>query len=269
MRALELFKFSRRLLRGRRISTAAVCIMPVIAELFFRFAEAAIYAMLLYFSDMKPIELFGSRNPIQLVTLISCTLMRWTATAPFTLAAAYRLTELINGTSLTPLPALISDKSFLILSLRITLQNKLIGTLSLIPAFFFGAVGVSLLHSAHSTGEVFLTVHAFALTVLSVMIWVSVKLTLAAVPFIIADKRDMGSWRAALTALRILHGRKPVIVRTALLYLPPMLTVIAFPSALTSLMTAFALCVSIGIKEEEYIRRQSPAAQTAARKEAL
>lgn len=269
MRFRELFRFSRRLLKGRRTGTAVICMLPMIAELFFRFAEAAIYAMLLYFSGMKPIELFGGRNMIQLVTLLSCTIMRWTATAPFTLAAAYRLTELINGSEPTPLAALISDRAFFFRSLRITLQNKLIGALAITPAFFFGAAGLSLLHSADSAGEVFLTVHAFTLTAVSVMIWISAKLTLAAVPFVIADKRDMGIWRAAFTAARILRGRRGVIAAAALFYLPPMLTVIAFPAALTALMTAFALCVSIGIKEDEYIHRQPVGTQTKAREEAV
>ena len=65
MKIRELIRFSRGLLMGRRARTMMICILPLGAELFFRFAEAAVYSMLLYFGNIEPIRLFGGSNPVQ------------------------------------------------------------------------------------------------------------------------------------------------------------------------------------------------------------
>ncbi len=255
MKLFKLLKFSHRLLKGKRARTAAVCMLPVAAELFFRFAEAAIYAMLLYFRKIKPIELFNGRNIIQLVTLVSCTVMRWIATAPFTLAAAYRLTELADDREATPVAELVSDGKFFRRSLVSLLIGKLIGTAAVVPSIFFGRTALALMHSAENVSGTFLTIHAAVLTAVSVGVWLSVKISLAAVPFILAEDRELGVFRAVIKAFRIMLGRKTAVVRLTLICLPLML--VAFPAAFTLLSAAFSLLVSICLKEDEYCRTET------------
>ena len=91
MRAMELVCYSRRLMGKSRASAVAICILPLLAELFFRFAEAAIYSLLLYFGQMQPIALFRVESGIQLAVMLMCTALRWITVYPLTYAAAVRM----------------------------------------------------------------------------------------------------------------------------------------------------------------------------------
>ena len=91
MRAMELVRYSRRLMGKNRASAVAICILPLLAELFFRFAEAAIYSLLLYFGQMQPIALFRVESGIQLAVMLMCTALRWITVYPLTYAAAVRM----------------------------------------------------------------------------------------------------------------------------------------------------------------------------------
>ena len=62
MKIRELIRYSGRLLEGRRARTMMICLLPAAAELFFRFAEAAVFSLLLYFGGSMPIELFSGSS---------------------------------------------------------------------------------------------------------------------------------------------------------------------------------------------------------------
>ena len=57
MKIRELTAFSKKLLKNKKASTMMICLLPLAAELFFRFAEAAVFSLLLYFGEMPPIAL--------------------------------------------------------------------------------------------------------------------------------------------------------------------------------------------------------------------
>ena len=82
MKIRELIRYSGRLLEGRRARTMMICLLPAAAELFFRFAEAAVFSLLLYFGGSMPIELFSGSSAVQLSVTGVCTLLRWLTAAP-------------------------------------------------------------------------------------------------------------------------------------------------------------------------------------------
>ena len=72
MKVRELMRFSRKYLRGRRTAVLMVCMLPIGAGLIFRLAEAAIYSMLLYYGEMKPMDILNgsSRNTACIMDVI-------------------------------------------------------------------------------------------------------------------------------------------------------------------------------------------------------
>ena len=67
MKLRELIRYSKALLKNNRISTMIICLLPFLPEIFFRFAEATVYSLVLYFGDMPPLSLFSGENPLQIV----------------------------------------------------------------------------------------------------------------------------------------------------------------------------------------------------------
>lgn len=253
MNIRELISFSERLLKGKRAVTMTVCLMPLAAELFFRFAEAAIYSLLLYFGQMQPAALFSGGSKIQLAVTLIVTILRITVTAPLTFAAAYRLTELCGSRKpLTPLSRILMSRKYFRKSLGLSILSKTASLIALAPATFFGITACSLFTTAHNAKELFLTCHAFMLTAVSVLLWISLKLSLAAAPFLMAHFPEYSPFRIIILSVRFMRGRKSALAGLTAVYFLPMATVIGLPFAYTQLMTAAALCISIYIKEDEY-----------------
>ena len=254
MSVRELIHYSRKLLRGRRAVTTLICLMPLAAEVFFRLAEAFFYSMLLYLGGALPMELFNSTDPLKAAVTGGFTLARWIAAAPLTYISAYRLCELCaeSGKPLTPLTDVLTSRRCIRRSLAALLWTKAAALLALAPAAFFGITAWSLFITADSTAGMFMTVHAFALTLVSLGMWVSLRLSLAAAPYIMAEFPEMSAFRAVRTSFRVMRGRKSILLRLILMYLPAMATIAAIPAVLPVIRTSFALCIHIGIKEEEY-----------------
>lgn len=230
-----------------------VCLLPLAAELFFRFAEAAIYSLLLYFGQMQPVALFSGESRIQLAVTLFITILRITVTAPLTFAAAVRLMELCGGSrSVTPLSRILMSRKCFRKSLGISILSKAASMIALAPAVFFGITACSLFSTARNTRELFLTCHAFMLTAVSVLMWISLKISLAAAPFLMAHFPKYSPLRIILLSIKFTRGRRSAFAGLAAVYFLPMITIIGLPIALTSLMTATALCISIYIKEDEY-----------------
>ena len=253
MNVLELIRYTGRLLRGRRTVTALVCFLPVAAELFFRAAEACVYTMMIYFGGIEPLELFSADNFIPPLITVGFTAVRWTAAAPLSYITAYRLCAVCKGSPDTPLTAALDGNGRIRRSIAALMWSKLIGLLALVPAVFFGITAYSLFTAGGGAREMFLTVHAAVLTVISVGIWLTVKLSLSAVPFMLARYPGDTALRAVIRTLRFMSGRWTVLLKLMLIYLPEALTVIGTPFAIARIKTAFALSIDIYIKEDEYL----------------
>lgn len=256
MRIRELIRYSKLLLKGRRARTVMILMLPLGAELLFRFAEAAIYSLLLYFGEMSPISLFTGESRIQLAAALLCALFRLAVTAPLIYAASFRLCEICCEAPrkrITPIPRVLMNRRCFKRSLAAALWSRFFSFIALIPAIFFGLTTYSLITDDLDTKGVFMAVHAFSLTVASVILWISLKISLAALPYLLVKFPQKGVFRTAVYALRLMSGRKAAVLRLAAVYFFPMLTVIGIPFAYTGFMTSFYLSIEIFIKEDEYL----------------
>lgn len=253
MNIRELISFSGRLLKGRTAVTMTICLLPLAAELFFRFAEAAIYSLMLYFGQTEPAGLFSGGNRIQLAAAMIITILRVITAAPLTFAAAYRLMEICGGRKpLTPVSRILLSRKYFRKSIGLSIMSKAVSLLALAPAAFFGITAWTLFSTAGNTKELFLTCHAFMLTAVSILMWLSLKISLAAAPFLMAYFPEHSPFRIIFMTISFMKGRKKTFAGLAAVYLLPILSIAALPIACTRLMTAAALCISIHIKEDEY-----------------
>lgn len=252
MKICELIPFVRKMLKGRNMAVMGICMLPLIGELFFRFAEAAVYSLLLYFGELPPIALFSGEEPLQLAVALLSFLLRLTLVPPLTYGAAARLMGLCTDSETAPIGEVLISRRNYRRSVTAALITKLLGTAALLPAAFFGWNAYRLLASGHSAGELFLTVHAFVLTAVSVGAWLSLRISLSALPLLMAACPEVGVIRLTFRAFRITSGRRTVLLKLAAAYLPMSAAVISLPFVLTRIWAAWALCISISLKEEEY-----------------
>jgi len=254
MKVRELIRYSRKLTGGGRKRSAlmVICILPLIAELFFRCAEAAVYSLLLYFGQMNPIDLFRAESVIQLSVMVLCTVIRWLTVYPLSYAAAVRLCEVCTDSAgkHTPYPKILS-KSFG-RSISAAFCSKLISTAAVVPAVFFGVTACRLIQGSLDTNGVFMAVNAVVLTIVSVGVWLSCRVSLSAVPYLLADMPQKNAFAVTFYSLRFMRGRKRVIIRLAAMCLPYAVTIIGIPAAVFRFRAAYALAADIFIHEDEY-----------------
>ena len=259
MRARELIRYSRGFLKGRRSATAAICVFPLFAELFFRFAEAAVYSLLLYFGEMQPVALFRAESRMQLAVVLLCTIFRWITVYPLGYAAAFRLCDICTDDCKrrkVPFSRVLMNRRSYKRSLAAALWSKLVGCAALLPAVFFGVTAYSLINSSLDANGVFMAVHAIVLTAVSAAIWISCRLSLSAVPYLLVKFPKKSPLRTVLYSLRSMRGRRGVIVRIGAMCLPLGLTVVGIPAAVTRFKAAYALAIDIFIREDEYAARK-------------
>ncbi len=256
MKVRELIRYTDRLLKGRRARTMLICVLPVGAELFFRCAEAAVCSLLLYFGAREPISLFGSGDPARLAVTVMSTVLRWLTAAPLMYAAVYRLYGLTAerfDKRRESFSRILLRKCTFRRSISAALWTRTAGLLVLVPAVFFGLSAFLLIHDRMFADEFFVVVNAVFLTAVSLMMWLSLKLSFAAVPYLLVRFPKLTAFRAMLYSVRLMGGRKRVFLRLIAIYLPQMLTLVLLPDAITGLMTAFSLSIDIFIKEDEYL----------------
>lgn len=256
MKINELIRYSRGLLSGRRARTMMICILPLGAELFFRFAEAAVYSLLLYFGSMEPIMLFGGDSPVQLSASAASGILRLLTAAPLMYAAAYRLygmTAEVPQKRCESFSRILLRKCTFKRSISAAMWTKAAGLLALSPAVFFGTAAYGLMGERLGPSEAFLAANAVFLTGVSVLMWLSLKVSFSAVPYLLVRFPKQTAFRTVLYSVRFMKGRKRVPLKLLAVYLPQMLTIIGLPYALTKLMTAFSLSIDIFIKEDEYL----------------
>jgi hypothetical protein len=251
MRIFELIRYSGGLLRGRRLSAALVCMLPFTAGLLLRSAEGCIYTMLVYFGGIKPLELFSGGNIAVPLIAAAFTAVRWTACAPLGYTAAYRLSAICGCVPERPLFDVLNEDNSIRRSIAAQFWTKLFSMLALAPAAFFGITAYSLFTSGNGSG--IMALHASLLTVLSIGIWLSLKLSFAAVPFLLVRYPGSTALRTVMYSVRFMSGRRSVLLRLMLIFLPELFTIGAAPFAAARIKTAFALSIDIFTKEEEYL----------------
>jgi hypothetical protein len=128
-----------------------------------------------------------------------------------------------------------------------------LGLLALAPAIFCGVTAFDLMRGVLDAKETFVAVNAVFLGVVSIVLWLSLKLSFSAVPFLLVRFPKMTAFRAVLYSIRFMSGRKSVLLRLLVIYLPQMLTIAGLPLAFTKLLTAYSLSIDIFIKEDEYL----------------
>lgn len=255
MKIRKLIRYSNNLLKGRMMKAVLVSLMPVSAELIFRFAEAAAYSLLLYFGDVSPLGLFTGESLLQQLAAVICTVWRWLTTAPLIYACAYRFSGFCCDRFDRNISELLLDRHIYRRSLAALLWTKLVGFLMLVPVFLFGAAAYWLASQGESSISVLMTVHAAVMTVISAFLWLRAKLAMLAVPLIMVQFPEKSAFEAVRYSFRLMRGRRAAFFRLLAVYLPPMMTIIAVPFLLPRLFSAAAVLIDIYIKEDEYLER--------------
>ena len=245
MSIFELIGYTRRRIRGRRAEILLICLPPIAAELVFRLGEAAFYSLLLYFGALSPPGLFTGELVGQLVIAAFVTALRWTASAPLRCAAAVRLRELTGeGTVRSSASELILDGRFLRRSITAHIAGRLLGFAALAPAAALGAYAYALVSDGGGSSELFAASNLAAAAAVFAVLWLAVRLSITAVPFLLAEYPDRSALGCVFMSLRFMRGRKRIpLALTALAAVP-----IFLPGA----AAAFATGVSIFIREDEY-----------------
>ena len=251
----ELIGYTRRLIRGRRAELLLVCLPPIAAGLLFRLGEAAFFSMLLYFGAMRPAELFSGSFAGQLVLAAVLTLLRWGVTAPLICAAAVKLRSAVtDGAEDVTVSEMLLRGSFIIRSITAYAAGRLLCFAALVPTALLGAYAYTLVADGGVGSELFAAWNAAALAVLSAILWLGTRLSVTAVPFLLAEYPERGGLSCVLMSLSFMRGRKRFLLGLAAVYLLPLATVVGIPVFLPEAAAAFATGISIFIKEDEYAR---------------
>ena len=258
MSSKEVIRYSKNLLKGKRFGTMLICLLPLSAELFFRFAEATIYSMVLYLGEINPLALFSGENPVQVITAVCGGVMRWLVVSPLVYVRDYRLCEVCcenRKYRLTPLSDIILNKKNFRRSLVVSLFTKIIGIVALVPTAFFGVYAYILINNGNSTDDLFMAVNAVVLAVMSFFMWINVRITMLAVPFLMAHYPYKSVIKLVFRSFRFMKGRRSNIVKIFARYILPLITLVPVPYLLPEIMTAYALSISIFVREDDYAER--------------
>lgn len=230
-----------------------ICLLPFLPQIFFRFAEATVYSLILYMGDINPLSLFSGENPLQVTVAVLSSVFRWLTTAPLIYIAAFRLCEICYDSrrkNFTPISEVFLNGRNFRRSLAASLWTEFIGILALIPA---GVAGTASYYFITNTDNLFIIVQIIVLTIILLFFWLNVRLTLFTVPFLMAHFPDKSIFRLVFCSFRFMHGRHTDIFRLFAAYMLPVL--IVAPCFLPEMMTAFALSISIYIREDDYSER--------------
>lgn len=259
MRTFELIGYSRRKIKHRRREVLLVCLPPIFAEIFFRLAETALYSVLLYFGAFTPLGLFTGESIEQLVIAVVFTLIRWIVTAPLWCGTAVRLLEFAGDTKKKSLfSEMLLSGRFIRRSLSSFFMRKLISTAVLLPAVIAGIYTINLLSASADSRQLFYASNTGALCIALIFFWISIKISMSSVPFLLVEYPEKSGIGAVFMSFRFMRGRKKMFVGTGLIFLIPLITVIAIPFLIPEIASAYALGISIFFKEDEYARSVQP-----------
>lgn len=261
MKLGKLTGYSVKLLKGNRMSALLVCLMFTGTELFFRLAEAALYSIILYVSGMEPAGLFTGASPVQQLVVLICTALRYLTTAPLIYACAYWFLQLCSEEKKrkrVSLSKVILNIKIYKRSLAALLFSKAVGFLFIIPSVFFGSFAYSIISAGIENTENFhllMAVHAFVMMIVSLGLWFWAKLAMLAVPYLMIRFPQRSAFCCIRNSFSFMKGRRATVLKIIVLYVPQMLLIVTIPVVLPKLFSAVSLCISIGLKEDEYLER--------------
>ncbi len=260
MKIRQLTGFTSQLLKGRQTMAFLVCAMPLGASLLFRFAETTVYSLFLYYTGMKPVGLFLGYSIFQQMISLVFAIVRVVAVSPLVYFTAMWLARLCDdrcsrksANARTLLSPGVFSRSFCG-----ALLSRLIALAALIPAVTFGYFAFRQISDAvngYRDFNLIMTVHALSLTIFSLYMWLKIKLTLTAVPFLLVRLPKLSVARVIRYCFVFMKNRRTALIKIFLSYIPLMLPVVTAPIAVTRLFTAISLYFTISLREDEYLEK--------------
>lgn len=249
MKIVELIRYSRCTVRGRRSRILLNCLFPLSVELFFLTAEAAVYSFLLYFGGIRPMELFTGKSGAQLVFAAVFAALRLLIMPPLWCGAVVRVTELIRGSGRqTPMSDMLLSGRFLRRSIGSGIFSRLISSAVLMPTVLLGKTAVTLIIRGGDDKQLFIAVNSAVLCLIFFGLWVSLRISLRAVPFVLAYLPEIGGFAAVMYSLRCMSGRRRVIFKLVGIYFLPLITVLPaiyfIPEAAAALSLGMWQCIN-------------------------
>lgn len=252
MKLRELTRYSAGLIKGRRCEILLLCLLPIGTALFLRTAEAALYSLMMYFGNIRPIDLFTMKNTEQVVLSALFSLLGFLVMPPLWCGLGARLMMIANGSDD---PSAFSDMllsgKFILRAVSAAFFSKLISAALFVPCIAFAAAGIHIIADGADGTRLISAVNFIALSVGSALYWASVRLGLTAVPFLLWHYRRLSSFRTVLLSLRFMRGRRSLPLKLMVTHLPLSLTIAAAPYFIPQWAVSYAVGISIFLKEDE------------------
>lgn len=253
MKTMELIRYSRRKIKGKRREIFLICTPPIVAELFFRLAEASVYSIMLYLGAFKPLGLFTGESIEQILITVVFVTARYIISAPLYCASAVRLIEFAEDSDKkTSFSDILLEWRFIWRSLFSFFMRKMICTATLIPAIISGLYGIKIISENADDRQLFLASNLFALCIVFIIFWLGVKISMTAVPFLLAEFPKKSVLKVVFDSFRFMNGRKKMFIGISFVFLLPVATIVAIPFVIPEIASAYAVGISIFFKEDEY-----------------
>lgn len=258
MKIRKLMSYSRNSLKGRRIELLLICLLPIGAELFLRTAESALYSLMIYFGNIAPVDLFSGKNTEQAVISVLFALLRCLAMPMLWCGLAARLMVFAEKKreTLAFSDMLLSGK-FILRAISASFFARLISAVILLPSLSAVAYAIYLLSDGAKGGELIFSANLIALGIIIFIYWAGIRLSLTAVPFLLWKFKNISALKVVFFTLRFMRKRRRFPLMLALTYLPPVMTIALAPYFIPEWAAAYAVGISIFLKEDETADEQS------------
>lgn len=251
MSITELTVYSRRLLKGRRKEMFLLCMLPLGTLLFFRLFEITIYSLLLFFGGVSPAGLFVGDNSVQTVTSVLFMLFRQIFFCPLLFAVSFRFFEIYRGESVSSISEFLTNGRFLRKSILSGIFGKILSLAAMIPTVMGFYHALEILKGGADSRDIFKATQFAVGSLIFLLLWFRIKLSLAALPFLMAEIPEKNSFSLVLYSLKFMSGRTGTVLRLFLLYLLPLVTIVGIPFVMPEIMAALAVSIDIFMKEDE------------------
>lgn len=248
MKTRELMKYSRKLVKGHRSEILLICILPIGTEFFLRTAEASLYCLMLYFGNIKPINLFNGNVMEQVIISALFVVLRCVVMPPLWCGLASRLMMFAEGKkeSATFTDMLLSGK-FISRAIGASLFGRLISAMFLLPCIVTAGLGISMLTDGAKGSELIISTSLITAGIGFGILWAAVKLGLTAVPFLLWAHSEYSPFKTVMLSFRFMRNRRKLPLALMLVYLP----LVPFIYFIPEWAVSYAVGVSIFLKEDE------------------
>jgi len=247
----QIREYSKTSIKGRRWEVFLVSLIIPSVISFFRLAELCIASVVLYLSDITPMELFYNSPFLWglLVFIERCLEIIMIS------AVMSPVIKCFSGIFDIELP---EQKNTVLFRKNIlfVILFRFISFISLIPAVISGYLFAGLIIKGYeysSSGAVFLTIHAGVLVIISVFFWIWIVLGMTAVPFLSARNSGKGVIRLIPVSFRVMKNSRRGLFRIILFYIMTVFIPFGFIYYLPEFFSSLTLYINICIKEVEYV----------------